>query len=58
MRDDLDVLEDMVEDDDGVAEHEGGFGNAEGIDQLASGLGLKVLYAVIRDIADGTTWKE
>lgn len=51
--DDLDVLEEMVVDEEGVGEHEEGLGDAEGVGERAGGLGLEVLDAVVRDVADG-----
>ncbi len=58
VRDDLDGLVDVVKDEDGVAQHEDGLGDREGLAQLAPRLGLKVVDAVVGDKADGAAWRE
>jgi hypothetical protein len=54
VRDDLDVLVQMIVYDDRVAEHKDRLGDAERVAQLSGGLGLKVLDAVVGHVADRT----
>ena len=51
--DDLDVLEEVVVDEDGVDEHENGLGDVEVVVERAGGLGLEVLDGVVGDVGDG-----
>ena len=55
MRDDLDRLVDMIEDEDRVTEHEDGFRDLKGSSQLSLCFRLEVLDAVIGDESDRTT---
>lgn len=48
----FDCLEEVVEGDDGVAEHEEGFWGFEDVFEGARGAGFKVFHAVVGDVAD------
>ena len=51
--DDLDDLEEVVEGDDGVEEHEERFGNAQDVFQGSRRPRLEVAHAVVAYVADG-----
>jgi hypothetical protein len=51
-------LENVVKDEDGVAEHEDGFRDLERLLELALGLGFKVMDTVVCHEADSTAWRD
>lgn len=54
MRNDFDVLEDMIVDDNCVCEHEYCFWDVQRVGEGGvGGFGLKVLNAVVGDVSDG-----
>lgn len=58
MRNKLDCLKDVIKDNNSVADHEEGFGNAEGIFKRPGRLGLEVLDTVVGDVSDSSACQQ